>query len=116
MWNEQVFRQVESMSAELEERGSKFWKSIVDVLPEVAANCQWKINEENISFWFSHWMLNDPLCNQVTNINQPGLRIRDVCLESGWDIERLHELVGEDVAGNIMQKLHACKPGQDILI
>ncbi|CAI9774663.1 unnamed protein product [Fraxinus pennsylvanica] len=77
-------------------RGSKFWKSIVDVLPEVAANCQWKINEGNISFWFSHWMPNGPLCNQVTNINQPGLRIYDVCLESGWDIERLHELVGEE--------------------
>ncbi|CAI9759426.1 unnamed protein product [Fraxinus pennsylvanica] len=54
--------------------------------------------------------------NMHANVNVQCNVKTNVYLESGWDVERLHELVGEEVAGNIMQKLHACKPRRDILI
>lgn len=48
-------------------------------------------------------------------MEQHGLKINDLCLESGWNVEKLKEVVGAELAGEIMQNCVSFTPGQDVL-
>lgn len=96
--------------------GSRFWKFVVDCFHDVVANSQWKIREGKISFWYDNWLEEGPLCQRVDQIVQPSLKVQEICLETGWDVNRLGQLVGTNMATNIIEKIGGRKPGRDILI
>ncbi|CAI9755487.1 unnamed protein product [Fraxinus pennsylvanica] len=91
-------------------------KIAVGCIPEVINNSQWRIREGSISFWFAHWLEDGPLSRHVSHIDQPALKIKDVCLDSGWNVDKLLQLVGEDKAASVMAKVSKCREGEDVLI
>ncbi|CAI9780944.1 unnamed protein product [Fraxinus pennsylvanica] len=67
----------------------------VGCISEVIKNSQWRIREGSISFWYAHWLEDGPLSMHVSHIDQPALKIKDVCLDSGWNVAQLLQLVGK---------------------
>ncbi|XP_057965296.1 uncharacterized mitochondrial protein AtMg00310-like [Malania oleifera] len=57
---------------------SRFWKSVMWVLPQVTENVQLKVKNGKGSFWFDNWLASGPLCLQFNNIQNPLLNIKDV--------------------------------------
>ncbi|XP_022869151.1 uncharacterized protein LOC111388627 [Olea europaea var. sylvestris] len=96
--------------------GSRFWCSIVGCIPDVINRNQWRIREGSISFWYAHWLDDGPLSWDASHIDQPTLRINDICLDSGWNMNQLLQLVGEDKAASVMAKVSKCREGDDVLI
>lgn len=48
--------------------GSRFWKSIVTVIPEVNQFSKTRVKIDKSSFWFDKWLSSGPLCDQVDMI------------------------------------------------
>ncbi|XP_022895286.1 uncharacterized protein LOC111409473 [Olea europaea var. sylvestris] len=96
--------------------GSQFWCSIVGCIPNVINSSQWQIREGSISFWYAHWLDDGPLSRDASHIDQPTLRIKDICLDSDWNMNQLLQLVGEDKASSVMAKVSKCREGDNVLI
>lgn len=63
------------------------------------------------------WNLEEgPLCQKVEHVSQPSLKVQEICPETGWDVEKLEQLVGADMASEIMGKVSSRIAGNDILI
>lgn len=52
----------------------------------------------------------------MEHIVQPSLKVREICLDTGWDVEKLGQLLGASMATNIMEKVGGRKHGSDTLI
>ncbi|XP_042950383.1 uncharacterized protein LOC122282502 [Carya illinoinensis] len=97
-------------------KGSRFWKMVVKCIPAVLENSKWKVREGNISFWWDNWLNEGPLANSYPVIDESSMRLADVRIENGWDIDVLHRLVGAQKTEEICSFLGAHKDGQDLLV
>ena len=46
----------------------------------------------------------------MAQVDQTGLKVQDICLETGWDVETLEQLVGEEMVNEIMGKVAQGSP------
>ncbi|XP_042945753.1 uncharacterized protein LOC122279266 [Carya illinoinensis] len=95
---------------------SRFWKSIMSVLPDVCDIILWKVGTGRISFWFDQWMENGPLCLRVSEVPNPLIQIRECWADNAWDFELLENLVGAGIMGEIVSSITAGKEGEDIIV
>lgn len=96
--------------------GTRFWSSISKCIPMVIEDSQWKMRVGSSSFWFDKWLEGDPLCAQVPQVVEPKLKINEICLESGWDMVRMRDLVGDNLASQVIAQVANRRKGTDLLI
>ncbi|XP_042950232.1 uncharacterized protein LOC122282338 [Carya illinoinensis] len=92
-------------------KGSRFWKIVVKCIPAVLENSKWKVREGNISFWWDNWLNEGPLANSYPVIDESSMRLADVRIENGWDIDVLERLVGAQKTEEICSFLGVHKDG-----
>lgn len=97
-------------------KDTRFWKSIVKSIPDVLNNSKWLVREGNISFWYDNWEEGGPLNAHYPVLEQLLLRIKDICIENGWDIALLEMLVGHQKASDLVDLLSRRKEGQGVFI
>ncbi|KAF5452775.1 hypothetical protein F2P56_027742 [Juglans regia] len=97
-------------------KGTRVWKSIVKSIPDVIHNSKWLVREGNISFWYDNWDEDGPLQVHYPVTDYPMIKIKECCIENGWDISLLERLVGQQKANDIYQFLARRKEGQDVLV
>ncbi|XP_022870746.1 uncharacterized protein LOC111389988 [Olea europaea var. sylvestris] len=74
------------------------------------------IQDGDASFWFDHWVGEQPIADLVLRVMEPSLKVKDLLHTSGWDYPRLCELVGEKLANEIwMSRIQLCE-GKDYYV
>ncbi|XP_041003911.1 uncharacterized protein LOC121249264 [Juglans microcarpa x Juglans regia] len=96
-------------------KGSRFWKLMTKCIPDVIKYSQWKPKAGHISFWFDKWLGEKNLAIGSL-VTMPRLKLKDVWLEDGWDVDLLYRLVGSQKAQEIVNTANGKKEGEDILI
>lgn len=89
--------------------GSRYWKALYKMAPEVHGHCYTLIRASNVSFQFNNCLGNEPLVGSRPKLIQPKLTIRDMSESSGWNTGMLSSLVGEDrtleiVTSNVVRR------------
>ncbi|KAJ0103213.1 hypothetical protein Patl1_06269 [Pistacia atlantica] len=97
--------------AETSRNASRFWKSIMKVVPDLAENVLVKVSEGSSSFWFDRWLASGPLCASRDS-GHSQLKIKDVWIHGSWDENVLVDLVGLDKTKEIMNGVVA---GKDLI-
>ncbi|KAF8408105.1 hypothetical protein HHK36_007247 [Tetracentron sinense] len=98
------------------DNGSRFWKSVMGVLPEVLENVRLMVKEGKRSFWYDRWLSSGPL-SLYSNVDiTPSLCIKDLWVENSWDKDKLVELVGSVKTEEIVQTIAAGRNGEDVLV
>ncbi|XP_035540358.1 uncharacterized protein LOC118344262 [Juglans regia] len=95
---------------------SRFWRSLVKVLPEVMDNVKVLVRGGNASFWFDRWLASGPLSIRVDEITNNRLRLQDCWSNNSWDEDLLRELVSEEVVEEIIQMPINVIPGPDLFV
>lgn len=90
---------------------SRFWKSMVRVMPEVLENMHVWVREGNASFGFDKWLSWGPLAIDMSDIYFPQLQVNDCWVDSSWDRGFLEELVGATKMREIISELPALREG-----
>lgn len=75
---------------------SRFWRSILTVILEVLNNVKVLVIRGNASFWYDRWLASGPLA-VVDDITNPRLRINECWMNQFWNVEKLLEIVGEEL-------------------
>lgn len=94
---------------------SRFWKSVMIVLPNVCNNICWRITEGRASFWYDLWLAKGPLCLQVQEVSSL-LQIKECWAGANWDLNVLEDFVGTYIMGGILCSLSAGKEAEDVII
>lgn len=55
--------------------GSRFWKVICNVIPEVYEHNYTRIRESNVSFQFNYWLGTGTLADSGTDVTQSKLKV-----------------------------------------
>ncbi|KAG2724529.1 hypothetical protein I3760_01G021900 [Carya illinoinensis] len=97
-------------------KGTRFWKMVVKCMLVVLDNSKWKVHDENISFWWDHWLNEGSLANFFPMVDVPRLMLAKLRISNGWEIEVLERLVGLQKMKEIFSFLGAHKFGQDLLV
>ncbi|KAG6729530.1 hypothetical protein I3842_01G032600 [Carya illinoinensis] len=79
---------------------SRFWKSIISVLPEVMDNVKVLVRGGNASFWFDRWLSSGLLSVGAYDIANLKLRISDCWINNSWNTDLLRELVDADTVAD----------------
>ncbi|XP_035546552.1 uncharacterized protein LOC118348611 [Juglans regia] len=95
---------------------SRFWRSIVKMLPEVMDNVNVLVRGGNASFWFDRWLASGPLSIRVEEITNNRLRLQDCWSNNFWDEDLLRELVSEEVVEEIIQMPINVTQGLDLFV
>ncbi|KAF8365142.1 hypothetical protein HHK36_032850 [Tetracentron sinense] len=95
---------------------SRFWKSVMGVLPEVLENVRLMVKEGKGSFWYDRWLSSGPLSLHPNVDITPSLCIKDLWVENSWDRDKLVELVGSVKTEEIVQTIAAGRNGEDVLV
>ncbi|KAF8406683.1 hypothetical protein HHK36_008774 [Tetracentron sinense] len=98
------------------DNGSRFWKSVMGVLPEVLENVRLMVKEGKGSFWYDRWLSSGPLSLHPNVDITPSLCIKDLWVENSWDKDKLVELVGSVKTEEIVQTIAAGRNGEDVLV
>lgn len=69
------------------------------------SNMKFCIREEKDSFWFDRWMSTGLLCESVSMLVNPTLKVQDCFRDGNWDVELLHEVVGSSKALEIVSEI-----------
>ncbi|KAG2668049.1 hypothetical protein I3760_15G142300 [Carya illinoinensis] len=96
------------------EIGSRLWKAMMQVFPEVHENTRVRIKEGNVPFWHVKWLSSGPLSVQVQDIANPLVKVKELWIGNVWDENALRDLVGENRAWEIMRSVMAGKEGSDV--
>ncbi|XP_042980144.1 uncharacterized protein LOC122310314 [Carya illinoinensis] len=97
-------------------KGSKFWKTLLQNLPEVQKYSKWQVRDGQLSFWHDKWLSDGPLSNAHAVRELPGLSLTDCKTENGWKVEVFDQLVGAETIEKIIAELGRVKQGNDVLI
>ncbi|XP_035545050.1 uncharacterized protein LOC109016147 [Juglans regia] len=62
------------------------------------------------------WLAQEPFAEILPVVEQPLLKIKDLKLDHGWDVEFLERVVGREHAEHVINVLERSKVGKDILI
>ncbi|XP_040986544.1 uncharacterized protein LOC121234610 [Juglans microcarpa x Juglans regia] len=95
---------------------SRFWRSIVKMLPKVMDNVNVLVRGGNASFWFDRWLASGPLSIHVEDVINNGLRLQDCWSNNLWDEDFLRELVSEEVVEEILQMPINDTRGPDLFV
>ncbi|KAK3199206.1 hypothetical protein Dsin_022621 [Dipteronia sinensis] len=95
---------------------SRFWRSMVAIIPEVMDNIKILVRGGNSSFWFDRWLASSPLSVRTEDISNNKMCIKDCWLNNNWNSDLLLELVGADRTMEILHNVPAGKRGQDVFI
>ncbi|KAK0580059.1 hypothetical protein LWI29_035797 [Acer saccharum] len=95
---------------------SRFWRSMVAIIPEVVDNIKILVRGGNSSFWFDRWLASGPLSVSTDDISNKKMCIKDCWLNNNWNSYLLVELVGDDKSKDIVNNVAAGRRGQDISI
>ncbi|KAF8413601.1 hypothetical protein HHK36_001593 [Tetracentron sinense] len=98
------------------DNSSRFWKSVMGVLPEVLENVRLMVKEGKGSFWYDRWLSSGPLSLHPNVDITPSLCIKDLWVENSWDRDKLVELVGSVKTEEIVQTIAAGRNGEDVLV
>ncbi|KAG6627879.1 hypothetical protein CIPAW_15G160400 [Carya illinoinensis] len=82
-------------------KGSRFWKSILRVLPLVLNNSRCLICGGESSFWLDNWLGDGVVANSEIVLGNPDLKIRDVVVNDKWDISTLRSVVEAEMVEKI---------------
>lgn len=52
----------------------------------------------------------------VDVVGTPSLLVKDIWAGDNWNYERLEQLIGDEMADEVMRKICVGKPGQDVLV
>ncbi|KAK0581732.1 hypothetical protein LWI29_017271 [Acer saccharum] len=95
---------------------SRFWRSMVAIIPEVVDNIKILVRGGNSSFWFDRWLASGLLSVSTDDISNKKMCIKDCWLNNNWNSNLLVELVGDDKSKDIVNNVAAGRRGQDISI
>ncbi|KAF8405073.1 hypothetical protein HHK36_009970 [Tetracentron sinense] len=98
------------------DNGSRFWKSVMGVLPEVLENVRLMVKEGKGSFWYDRWLSSGPLSPHPNVDITPALCIKDLWVENSWDRDKLVELVGSVKTEEIVQTIATGRNGENVLV
>ncbi|KAG2717585.1 hypothetical protein I3760_03G182300 [Carya illinoinensis] len=76
-------------------RGTRFWKGIIAIMPKVLSNSKWLIREGNVNFWMENWLGDGPLLASTSIIGDEKLQVKDVFDASGPILNRIQPLVND---------------------
>lgn len=98
-------------------KGSRFCKMLTKSLPIVVVEKSiWRVKEGNLSFWRDKWMESGPICNDLLKSESPLLKINDYMIKNSWAVDLIVQLVGQEVADDILSRIGGTKQGTYILI
>ncbi|XP_040996008.1 uncharacterized protein LOC121242180 [Juglans microcarpa x Juglans regia] len=97
-------------------KGTRFWKSVIQCIPDVLWLTKWRIKEGKVSFWRDWWFDEGPLVQLQLILERPNLMIKECRLEAGWDTQLVRSLVGDGKVEQVMQVLNKCRQGADLLV
>ncbi|KAJ1427543.1 Ribonuclease H domain [Sesbania bispinosa] len=87
-------------------RGSPVWNSIQKAWECLEDVFDFKLGNGDSSFWYSPWLSNMRLCDQVlaVDIHDITLKVRDIWNGDNWELSRLYTTMPEVVINDILQR------------
>ncbi|KAG6629785.1 hypothetical protein CIPAW_14G109400 [Carya illinoinensis] len=103
-------------SVKQKNRGSRFWKGIIALMPKVLNNSKWLIREGNVNFWMENWLGDGSLKVSMSIIENEKLQVKDMFDESRPILNRIQPLVNDAILAKIVASSVQLKPGTNICV
>ncbi|XP_042964506.1 uncharacterized protein LOC122298703 [Carya illinoinensis] len=97
-------------------KGSRFWKGIMEVMPRILLNSKWLIGAGNINFWMDNWLGGGPLKDLCPVVGSEHLQVAEVFDERGPKLDVLSQLVSSDIMQQIFVANVRLRPRADAII
>lgn len=89
---------------------------LMKVFSAVLNSSKWRMQDENLSFWYEKWLMDGPLFQNQENREFPNLMLANCKQDYGWNVDLFDKLVGLEQSKKILEELGSVKQGKDILI
>ncbi|XP_042974708.1 uncharacterized protein LOC122306346 [Carya illinoinensis] len=83
-------------------KGSRFWKGIMEVMLRIFQNSQWLIGAGNINFWMDNWLGGGPLKDLCLVVGSEHLQVVEVFDGRGPKLDVLSQLVPSGILQQIV--------------
>ncbi|XP_075092579.1 uncharacterized protein LOC142172788 [Nicotiana tabacum] len=96
-------------------RGSRIWRNILECRDLIEHQIFWQTKRGSSLFWFENWTGLGALyflVPQDFGIDETVQNVHDVTLDGEWDVDRLFEMLPEDLAVHILEKIKPPSPQQ----
>ncbi|XP_042973032.1 uncharacterized protein LOC122304830 [Carya illinoinensis] len=100
--------------------GGMGFRKFTDIQKSLFMKFAWKIMVED-SLWsnffrFDKWLDEGPLCNLVPMGDPPSLQVTEFKMEKGWDVVKLHGILGAELTKKVLEVLSKSRAGADVLV
>nr|XP_016444849.1 PREDICTED: uncharacterized protein LOC107770100 [Nicotiana tabacum] len=96
-------------------RGSHIWRKMLECRDLIEHQIFWQTKRGSSLFWFENWTGLGALyflVPQDFGIDETVHNVHDVTLDGEWDVDRLFEMLPEDLAVHILEKIKPPSPQQ----
>nr|XP_009782874.1 PREDICTED: uncharacterized protein LOC104231558 [Nicotiana sylvestris] len=96
-------------------RGSHIWRKMLECRDLIEHQIFWQTKRGSSLFWFENWTGLGALyflVPQDFGIDETIHNVHDVTLDGEWDVDRLFEMLPEDLAVYILEKINPPSPQQ----
>ncbi|XP_075088344.1 uncharacterized protein LOC142170350 [Nicotiana tabacum] len=96
-------------------RGSHIWRKMLECRDLIEHQIFWQTKKGSSLFWFENWTGLGALyflVPQDFGIDETVQNVHEVTLDGGWDVDRLFEMLPEDLAVHILEKIKPPSPQQ----
>ncbi|XP_075100498.1 uncharacterized protein LOC142176491 [Nicotiana tabacum] len=96
-------------------RGSHIWRKMLECRDLIEHQIFWQTKRGSSLFWFENWTGLGALyflVPQNFGIDETVHNVHDVTLDGEWDVDRLFEMLPEDLAVHILEKIKPPSPQQ----
>ncbi|XP_075074764.1 uncharacterized protein LOC142162321 [Nicotiana tabacum] len=96
-------------------RGSHIWRKMLECRDLIEHQILWQTKMGSSLFWYENWTGLEALyflVPQDFGIDKNVHNVNDVTLYGEWDVDRLYEILPEDLAVHIMEKIKPPSPTQ----
>ncbi|XP_070008763.1 uncharacterized protein [Nicotiana sylvestris] len=96
-------------------KGSHIWRKMLECRDLIEHQIFWQTKRGSSLFWFENWTGLGALyflVPQDFGIDETVQNVHDVTLDGEWDVERLFEMLPEDLAIHILEKIKPPSPQQ----
>ncbi|XP_070018360.1 uncharacterized protein [Nicotiana sylvestris] len=96
-------------------RGSRIWRKMLECRDLIEHQIFWQTKRGSSLFWFENWTGLGALYFLVLQdfgIDETVQNVHDVTLDGEWDVDRLFEMLPEDLAVHILEKIKPPLPQQ----
>ncbi|XP_042944792.1 uncharacterized protein LOC122278673 [Carya illinoinensis] len=97
-------------------KGSRFWKGIMEVMPRIFLNSQWLIGVRNINFWMDNWLGGGPLKDLCPVVGSEHLQVAEVFDGRGPKLDVLSQLVPSGILQQIVVANVRLRPRADAIV